>query len=129
VTLTLYWNYSNIGLSEWGNRYHNELIDPSIYPSAMPLTWVYSYLSLKCRFPVSLSLTSSVSAAFTHSCIFFCFFLFLFFRFLCGFLYGTFSDGWCATIHSRLGDYGELTPSRVNLRICRGQFKSHVSQV
>lgn len=69
----------------------------------------------------------SVYSVLYFSFCFFCSFLF-FFRFLCG-VYGTFSDGWCATIHSRLADYGELTPSRVNLRICRGQFKSHVSQV
>lgn len=42
-------------------------------------------------------------------------------------IHGAFSDGRCTTIHSRFGDYCELTPPRVNSRICRGQFKSHVS--
>jgi len=35
----------------------------------------------------------------------------------------TFSGGRSTTIHSRLGDYHELTPFCVNSRICRGQFK------
>jgi len=133
VTLALYWNYSDAGLSVRRNRYYNELIDPSMYPSAtMPLTSGVQ-LPSKVRFPVSLS-TSSASASFTRFGIFLfvsfiLFFFFNFFSFSLRGLHGTFSDGRYATIHSRLEDYSELTPLRVNSRICRGQFKSHVSHI
>jgi len=136
ATLALYWNYSNARLSVRGNQYYNELIDPSMYLSAtMPLTSGVQ-LPSKVRFPVSLSLTSPASASFTRFGIFlFCFVYSFIYSFIYSFsfslrgLYGTFSDGRYATIHSRLEDHSELTPPRVNSRICRGQFKSHVSHI
>lgn len=131
VTLALYWNYSNAGLCRNGeiSIIMNWSIHRYTYIAAMPLTSGMQLPSFIVRFPVSLSLMSQASASFTRFCSFLFVSFNLFFSFSLLGIYGTFSDGRCATIHSRLGDYSELTPPRVDSRICRGQFKSHVSHV
>lgn len=99
VTLALYWNYSDAGLSERGNQYHNELIDPSIHPIGGDAVDLGYAVTFKVRFPVSLSLMSQASASFTRFSFLFVSFNLLFFSYSPLGIYGTFETA-CARDNS-----------------------------